>query len=202
MKVFKVLTFTIVSLLVLVFGTAYICRVNIFKDTNRYYFYITDINNITEDSPIIINGKKIGNIVSIKFDYDTFRSKVIFEIDGRIRLLDHSVVNINGLDFSNKTLEIQVNDGDIIKKGSEVNVVDKSVKTADVIKKVNKILDNVSEISTNLVSITKHVNTEVVKIKDENLVGRVAEIVNQVTDLVNRGSDLVNNVKIPWLFRK
>ena len=110
MKVFKVLTFTIVSLLVLVFGTAYVCRVNIFKDTNRYYFYITDVDKITEDSPIIINGKKIGNIVSIKFDYDTFRSKVIFEIDGRIRLLDHSVVNINGLDLARQKFCITITD--------------------------------------------------------------------------------------------
>ena len=192
----------IVSLLVLVFGTAYVCRVNIFKDTNRYYFYITDIDKITEDSPIIINGKKIGNIVSIKFDYDTFRSKVIFEIDGRIRLLDHSVVNINGLDFGNKTLEIQVNDGDIIKRGSEVNVIDNSIKTVDLVKKVDKILDNVEEISSDIASITKHVNKEVIKLKDENLVGRVSEIVNQVTDMVNQGRDLLNNVKIPWLFKK
>lgn len=202
MKVFKVLTFTIVSLLVFVFGTAYVCRFNILKDTNRYYFYITNVDKITEDSPITINGKNVGNVVKIVFDYDTFRSKVIFEIDGRIRLLDHSTVIVTGLDFGNKTLEIQVNDGDIIKKGSEVNVVDKSIKSIDLVKKIDKILDNVTEISSNLASITKHVNNEVVKIKDENLVGRVSEIVNQVTDMVNQGSELLNNVKIPWLFKK
>ena len=202
MKVFKVLTFTIVSLLVFVFGTAYVCRVNILKDTNRYYFYITNVDKVTEDSPITINGKKVGNVVKISFDYETFRSKVIFEIDGRIRLLDHSKVIITGLDFGNKTLEIQVNDGDIIKKGSEVNVVDKSIKTVDLVNKVDKILDNVVEISSDLASITKHVNKEVIKLKDENIIGRVSEIVNQVTDMVNQGNELLNKVKIPWLFRK
>jgi len=202
MKVFKVLSFTIVSLLVFVFGTAYVCRFNILKDTNRYYFYITNVDKITEDSPIMINGKKIGNIVKVVFDYDTFRSKVIFEIDGRIRLLDNSTVIVTGLDFGNKTLEIEVNDGDIIKKGSEVNVVDKSVKVVDLVKKVDKILDNVTDISSNLASITKHVNNEVIKLKDENMIGRVSEIVNTVTDMVNQGRDLLNNIKIPWLFKK
>ena len=202
MKVFKVLFFSIVSVCVFIFGAAYICRINILKDTNRYYFYVTNVNKINEDCQITLNGKKIGNIVKINFDYDTFRSKVVFEIDGRIKLLDNSRVVINGIDFGNKELEIEINDGDIIKKGSEINIEDRSIKTVDIVKKVNLILDDVKNITSDMSSITKHVNKEIIKLKDENLVGRLSEIVNQVTEMIDKGTDLVNNVKIPWLFRK
>ena len=178
MKEVKVVSFILVSIISFIVGYVYFCKINIFKNNKQYYFYINDCSKINDECNINLNGMKVGSVKNLKFDFETLTTKVTVVIDARIKVLENSEIEVNGIDMLYKNLTLNLNDGDVLKNNSQIKVVDNTVRSSDLLK-----------------NITKNLNNEIKIIKDEMLILKL-------TKLINKSYELVNSVKIPWIFRK
>lgn len=195
MKILKVLMFISVSLFISVVGYMYLCNIGILSSRNYYYFYIRDASKIEKESYVFLNGVNVGYVSDVRFSDETLISKVTISLRTKLRLNENSEIIISGIDSLYKRLDINLNDGDILRSNSEVKVIDKSLKTTDVLSKFENIITNLGTISTSLSNISKNVDSEIQKLKDNNFTDRLIEASNKLTDIINR-------VKLPWFLRK
>ena len=195
MKILKVLMFISVSLFTSVVGYLYLCNIGILSSRNYYYFYVKDISKIDKEACVFLNGMNVGYVCDISFSDETLISKVTISLRNKLRLNENSEIIISGIDSLYKKLDINLNDGDMLRSNSEVKVVDKSLKTRDVLSKLENILNNLSTISDSLSNISKNVNNDIQKLSDNNFTGNLIETSNKVRDIMNR-------IKLPWFLRK
>ena len=195
MKEVKVVSFILVSIISFIVGYVYFCKINIFKNNKQYYFYINDCSKINDECNINLNGMKVGSVKNLKFDFETLTTKVTVVIDARIKVLENSEIEVNGIDMLYKNLTLNLNDGDVLKNNSQIKVVDNTVRSSDLLKNITNIVSDLSIATGNIKNITKNLNNEIKIIKDERLILKL-------TKLINKTYELVNSVKIPWIFRK
>lgn len=195
MKVLKVLAFVISSLIVFIFGYLYLSDMSVYQSRNTYYFYTKNAASISKSSSVYLNGMRVGYVKDIEFSDETLVTKIYISLRPKLKLNENSEIVINGMDVFYKTLNIELNDGDILKNNSEVKVVDKTINFANELLSIDKIVKNLEQITDNVANMSKNLNKEIEKVRDENLTMKLVEITNKASDLINR-------VKIPWLFRK
>ena len=60
----------ITALVVLFFGINYLKGINMFKPESYYYVEFTNINGLSQSSPVFANGFKVGIIRDIQYNYN------------------------------------------------------------------------------------------------------------------------------------
>lgn len=110
-KEVKIACVGIVAVVILFFGINFLKGINMFKATNYYYVAYDNIGGLTVSSPVYADGYNIGIVRSIAYDHERPR---------------------------NVTVEIEVEDGLRIPKGSEAELVTEMLGTV----KMNLLLAN------------------------------------------------------------
>lgn len=187
--------FILVSLFISITGYLYLCNIGPLSNRNYYYFYIKDVEKIDRDAGVYLNGMNVGHVCNIQFFDETLLSKVTICLRSKLKLNENSEIVVTGVDLLYKRLNLNLNNGDIIKNNSEIKVVDKSLKADNVLSKLDNVLNNLSSISNSLSNTTRIINNNLQKIEDTNTVDTVIETINKCADLVSK-------VKVPWFFRK
>ena len=195
MKEVKVISFILVSFISFIRGYIYFCKISIWKNNKTYFFYIKDCSKLNDECNITLNGIKVGTIKNLKFNYETLMTKVTVSIDSRIKILENSEIEINGVDILYKNLTLKLNDGDVIKNNSQIKIVDNTLKSNEVLSNINSIVKNLNIMTKNIKNISSNLDSEIKVIRDE-------ETISKLTKLISKTYELVNNIKIPWLFRK
>lgn len=60
----------VVALFILIYGINYLKGINLFKPTSYFYVKYSNINGLTQSSPVFADGYKIGLVHHIFYDYD------------------------------------------------------------------------------------------------------------------------------------
>ena len=110
-KEVKIACVGIVAVVILFFGINFLKGINMFKATNYYYVAYDNIGGLTVSSPVYADGYNIGIVRSIAYDHER---------------------------PGNVTVEIEVEDGLCIPKGSEAELVTEMLGTV----KMNLLLAN------------------------------------------------------------
>lgn len=110
-KEVKIACVGIVAVVILFFGINFLKGINMFKATNYYYVAYDNIGGLTVSSPVYADGYNIGIVRSIAYDHER---------------------------PGNVTVEIEVEDGLRIPKGSEAELVTEMLGTV----KMNLLLAN------------------------------------------------------------
>lgn len=77
----------ITALVVLFFGINYLKGINMFKPESYYYVEFTNINGLSQSSPVFANGFKVGIIRDIQYNYNKPGHVVVgMEIDQNMRI--------------------------------------------------------------------------------------------------------------------
>lgn len=100
----KTAILVIFGILFLIIGINYLKGVNIFEPKNEFYTEFA-YNGLTTSSPVTIKGNIVGKINSIKYDYDTGKTRVAFTIDkglkfskdSKMRLYELGLMGGNGM---------------------------------------------------------------------------------------------------------
>ena len=86
----------LITIGMLIWGWNFLKGINIFKSTDTYYAVYSDIQGLIESGVVILNGYKVGNVGSIRFDKDNVdRIVVEINLEEKIKLPINTVVLIN-----------------------------------------------------------------------------------------------------------
>lgn len=101
---------TIISLALLYIGINYLKGINLFKPANYYYVSCNNVKDITISSPVFVEGFKIGLVRGILYDYSS-TDKITLEIslDKGMKINKGSYVSIESTLLSGAELNIQLN---------------------------------------------------------------------------------------------
>jgi phospholipid/cholesterol/gamma-HCH transport system substrate-binding protein len=101
---------TILSLVLLYIGVNYLKGINLFKPANYYYVSCTNVKDITVSSPVFVEGFKIGLVRSIEYDYSSI-DKITLEIslDKGMKINKGSYISIEPTLLSGAELHLKLN---------------------------------------------------------------------------------------------
>jgi phospholipid/cholesterol/gamma-HCH transport system substrate-binding protein len=100
----KTAILVISGIVFLIIGINYLKGINVFEPKNEFYTEF-DYNALTSSSPVTIKGNSVGKINSIKYDFDTGKTRVAFTIDkglkfskdSKMRLYEMGLMGGNGI---------------------------------------------------------------------------------------------------------
>ena len=112
----------ILGILFLIIGINYLKGVNIFDPKNEFYTEF-DYNALTPSSPVTIKGNNVGKINSIKYDFETGKTRVAFTVDKALKFSKDSKVRLYelGIMGGNGMAIIPAEGGDIAGNGDFLN---------------------------------------------------------------------------------
>lgn len=68
---------TLATILMFYFGFNFLKGINIFEQNNTYYATFSNLQGVDRSTSVYLNGYRVGNVRSIKFDYKHFNGNVV-----------------------------------------------------------------------------------------------------------------------------
>lgn len=146
----------IMAVLILVFGIDYLKGINLFRPTNYYVAYYTNVDELTISSPVLINGYKVGQVRELNFDYKhPDKVEVVMALDKTVELPEGTVATIGSTLLSGARIELMMGTGQkLLPIGSELPTHSKAgLMTAvqdGLMPAITGTLQNVDSLLTNL----------------------------------------------------
>lgn len=143
----------LLGIVVFIFGFSYLKGLSILESTNTFYTEF-DYNALTESSPVTIKGNQIGKVSSIKYDYESGKTRVAFTVEDQLKFSKNSKIRLYemGLMGGNGIAIIPANDNEIAKNGDFIqSEVEEGL--------VKSLTSNFSGLSSGLDSTLKKADT-------------------------------------------
>lgn len=117
-KEVKTAILVILGIVFLYIGINYLKGINIFDSNNEYYTEF-DYNGLSPSSPVTIKGNPVGKINSIKYNFETGKTRVAFTVDNDLQFSKNSKVRLYelGLMGGNGIAIIPANNGELATNG-------------------------------------------------------------------------------------
>ncbi len=173
----KTASLVIAAIALFIFGFNFLKGKDIFSKTTTFYTNF-DYNALTSASPVTVKGNKVGRIESIKYDFETGKTRVAFTVNEDFKFSKNSTVRLYemGLMGGNALAIIDPKDGQLAKDG---DVLKSEVETG----LVSSLSKNFSGLSTNLDGTLKsadslmiNLNSLVTDKSDKGLKAAIAEL--------------------------
>ncbi|MGE9516434.1 MAG: MlaD family protein [Solitalea-like symbiont of Acarus siro] len=178
----------ITALILFILGYAFIKNKNIFSTNRTYYILCDNVSGISVSDPVSVRGIKIGVIKEFKLHDNSV--KVAIETNGKIKIPDNSVVNIDGGNlFGRKQLSLVIgNSLEEAKDGSMFNVE----QAKGIFAELDPIKENLNITLRNLNNAIDSINVILDNNTKQNLKKSVESLANTL-DNFQRFSKTLNN---------
>lgn len=133
---------------------------DIFSDTVSYYTEF-DYNALSLSSPVTVKGNSVGKVTDIKYDFESGKTRVFFQVDPRLEFSKNSKIRLyeTGIMGGNALAIIDANDGQLAKKG---DFIASEIQPG----LITTLKNNFSGLSTNLDSTLRSADTLLVSLND------------------------------------
>ncbi len=145
-----------------------------FSKVNSYNIVLDCNKGVSKGSKVFLNGFLVGRVSNVEFLYDTLKTKVYFDIDGKIFLKNSSVVLVNEGIISDTWLDVKIGDGNVIDTNTTVKSNIHGNSLNNIFAKINAIVDQLSNACKALDGISDVVNLNISKLNS------VIESVNNI----------------------
>jgi phospholipid/cholesterol/gamma-HCH transport system substrate-binding protein len=168
----------IVALFIIYFLINFFKGVNIFDDTDKYRIEFTNIGELTNSSPITVNGCKIGNVSKIEYDFNTSdKIYVTASINKGLRIPEGSYAEIRNKMMGGSTMNFVFGKGEgTIAPGSTMY----GYINEGTMGEVGKMVPQIENMLPKLDSILGSVNSIVSNPAINNTLKNVDEVVVQL----------------------
>ncbi|MDX1278751.1 MlaD family protein [Oceanihabitans sediminis] len=114
----KTAILVISGILFLIIGINYLKGKNIFQPQNEFYTEF-EYNALTTASPVTIKGNNVGKINSIKYDFESGKTRVSFTVDKGLKFTKNSIIRLYelGIMGGNGIAIIPSTEGELAKSG-------------------------------------------------------------------------------------
>lgn len=152
-KEFKVGLFAIIAGTIMYLGFNFLKGSDVFSNTNQYYAYYDDVNNLTVSNSVTLNGFAVGRVSDVKI-IQGVKNRVLveFDINGDIVIGKNTQAQLAADLFGKVTIilkqgniNIPLHDGDTIRGSHQLGITETLKNTTDPLKvtmlKVNNLLE-------------------------------------------------------------
>lgn len=179
---FKIGFWTILAIIVLVFGIQYLKGINSLHLGQFYYIACSDVEGLANSSPVKMNGYQVGLVRSMTYDFKN-TGKVIVEInieEDNLRIPEDSRAFIQAdlLGTSNVILELGTSD----KYLQSRDTIHGGEKSPSMLDAAQPIINSVAELMPKIDSLVSGVNTLV----NESKIQQSLLEINQLTTQLNQ----------------
>ena len=157
---------TILSLVLLYVGVNYLKGINLFKPANYYYVSCENVKDISVSTPVFVDGFKIGLVRGIEYNYSS-TDKI--------------------------TLEISLDKGMKINKGSYISIESTLLSGAELNLKLNKYVNEYLKPGDILEG---HVKSGMMSSVEENILPMVADMMPKIDSILTGLQALVNSAAL------
>ena len=95
----KVGLFSLITVIILIFGFYFLKGVNLFTTKSKYYAVFDNIDGIYKSNPVVVNGHRIGMVNSESFDPTTGKVVVEMVVDNGFTLYDSCLASVTSTDL-------------------------------------------------------------------------------------------------------
>lgn len=196
----------------LYYGLYFLKGINVFKKQNYYFAVYDRVDGLVRESPVNINGLKVGQVKNIAFDEKNANRIVVeFTVDKKISLPNNSLAMLLSTDLiGSKAIEIKLGDSkkafapsDTLKTEIEKSLTEQvSIQMLPVKRKAEDLMlsiDSVLAIVQNILNENTRQNImhsfESIKLTFQNLGHTTATIDTLVTYQTGRLTNIFGNVE-------
>ncbi len=152
-KEFKVGLMTVIAGAIMYLGFNFLKGSDVFSNTNQYYAYYDDVNNLTVSNSVTLNGFAVGRVSNVKIiQGEKNRVLVEFDINGDIVIGKNTQAQLAADLFGKVTIVLKqgnintpLQDGDTISGTHQLGLTETLKNTTDPLKvtmlKVNNLLE-------------------------------------------------------------
>lgn len=152
-KEFKVGLLAVVAGTIMYLGFNFLKGSDVFSNTNQYYAYYNDVNNLTVSNSVTLNGFAVGRVSNVKIIQGAKnRVLVEFDIDDDIVIGKNTEAELTSDLFGKVTIvlnqgniKVPLQDGDTIQGAHQIGITETLKNTTDPLKvtmlKVNNLLE-------------------------------------------------------------
>ena len=192
-KEIRVAVLAILALFILYFGFNYLKGINIFHKTQTFTACFSKMNGLVEQSPVYVQGYKVGMVDEIRYDFSKEESFcVTFSINRDIAVNEGTVVALvsDGL-ISGEALDLRLYMGETEKTYVSGDTLP-SIIEPDLISSVSAALsDRLDPVIHNLDSITSALKSSLTEDKLQSIVSNADGTMKNVNDITAKVDNLL-----------
>ena len=151
----KVGLFSLITLIIFIFGFYFLKGVNLFTTKSKYYAIFDNIDGIYKSNPVVVNGHKIGSVNDESFDIKSGRVVVEMVVDNDFILYDSCLASVISTDLvGSKEISIRYKlSQKTIKSGDTMGTIAAPDLMSKLSAAIDPLKDNISKTLKNLDSV-------------------------------------------------
>ncbi|KAA6301555.1 MAG: phospholipid/cholesterol/gamma-HCH transport system substrate-binding protein [Candidatus Ordinivivax streblomastigis] len=154
---------TIISLVILFLGLNYMKGINLFQPANYYYISLSNVSELQNSSPVLVDGFKVGIVNDIQYDYDHPGHIVVqIGLDKDLKVQTGSYAELKSNLTAGAYLDLKLNTyvgsycaiGDTIQGVAAIGMMDKL--STDILPQIEQILPRLDSILLGIQVLVNH----------------------------------------------
>ena len=196
----KVGLFSLITVIIFIFGFYFLKGVNLFTTKSKYYAVFDNIDGIYKSNPVVVNGHRIGMVNGESFDPTTGRVVVEMVIDNGFMLYDSCLASVTSTDLVGskeisvryKLSQIALKSGDTMGSMIQPDLMGKLSAAIDPLK------DNITKTLKNLDSVLHGISGALGKEDPTSTIHKLNGVLDNIHTMTAKGGTLdqtLNNLK-------
>ena len=151
----KVGLFSLVTIVIFIFGFYFLKGVNLFTTKSKYYAVFDNIDGIYKSNPVVVNGHKIGSVNDESFDVNTGKVVIEMVVDNGFVLYDSCMASVTSTDLvGSKEISIRYKlSAKTIKSGDTMGTMQAPDLMSKLSAAIDPLKDNITKTLKNLDSV-------------------------------------------------
>ncbi|MDR2844070.1 MAG: MlaD family protein [Candidatus Symbiothrix sp.] len=154
---------TIISLVILFLGLNYMKGINLFQPANYYYISLSNVSELQNSSPVLVDGFKVGIVNDIQYDYNHPGHIVVqIGLDKDLKVQTGSYAELKSNLTAGAYLDLKLNTyvgsycaiGDTIQGVAAIGMMDKL--STDILPQIEQILPRLDSILLGIQVLVNH----------------------------------------------
>jgi phospholipid/cholesterol/gamma-HCH transport system substrate-binding protein len=188
----KVGLFSLITIIIFIFGFYFLKGVNLFTTKSKYYAVFDNIDGIYKSNPVVVNGHKIGNVNSESFDVNTGKVVIEMVVDNGFVLYDSCLASITSTDLvGSKEVSIRYKlSGKAIKSGDTIGTMIAPDLISKLSAAIDPLKDNITKTLKNLDSVLYSVKGALAKDDQTSTIHKLNAVLDNIHSITAKGGTL------------
>jgi phospholipid/cholesterol/gamma-HCH transport system substrate-binding protein len=188
----KVGLFSLITIIIFIFGFYFLKGVNLFTTKSKYYAVFDNIDGIYKSNPVVVNGHKIGSVNSESFDVNSGRVVVEMVVDNNFVLYDSCLASVTSTDLvGSKEISIRYKiSPKTLKSGDTMGMIAAPDLMGKLSAAIDPLKDNITKTLKNLDSVLHGISGALGKEDPTSTIHKINAVLDNIHTLTAPGSTL------------
>ena len=188
----KVGLFSLITVIIFIFGFYFLKGVNLFTTKSKYYAVFNNIDGIYKSNPVVVNGHHIGSVNAEYFDVNSGKVVVEMVVNNDFVLYDSCLASITSTDLvGSKEISIRYKLSKVtLKSGDTLNTFVAPDLMSKLSAAIDPLKDNISKTLKNLDSVLYAVKGALSKDDQTSTIHKLNAVLDNIHKLTAKDGSL------------